>query len=68
MQPLTDSPVLAFCQISFRVVYPAHILNIMQAVVCRNDVVVCTRRTVGRYRTAACQLLNAWVRAVKRIR
>ena len=35
MQPLTDSPVLALTQVCMRMVKCAHVLNIMQTVVCR---------------------------------
>lgn len=46
----------------------AHILNIMQAVVCRNDVVKCACFTTGSHCVATGQLLNAWVGRIVRIR
>ncbi len=68
MQALSDTAILPFAQVCIRVIQYAHILNIMQAVICRNDVVKCACFTTGSHCVATGQLLNAWVGRIVRIR
>ncbi|CAM6678388.1 hypothetical protein ESCOCK430B_26110 [Escherichia coli] len=68
MQGMPHTAILPFIEVCFRVIQITHVLHIMQTMVCRNNVVICTGRTARCHRTVTRQLLNTRVRTIIRIR